>query len=117
MALSQLEGTPHLQQISGDAKIMPGIELILAPGHTTGLQAVAVNTVKGTAIVASDCAFVHESFQQDIPNSVITDLVAWMGSFDKLRAKASSIDMIFPGHDVRMLNNYPKVAEGITRLA
>ncbi len=105
-ALAQLGGTPRLQQIPGDAEIMPGIELILAPGHTTGLQAVAVNTVKGTAIVASDCAFVHESFEQDIPNSVITDLVAWMGSFDKLRAKASSIDLIFPGHDVRMFDGF-----------
>jgi len=115
-AISQMEGTPRLRLISGDAKIMPGIELMLTPGHTIGLQAVAVNTVKGTAIVASDCGFVRESFEQDIPNSVITDLVAWMGSFDKLRAKASSIDLIFPGHDVRMLNDSPKVAETVARL-
>ena len=95
---------------------MPGIQVILAPGHTIGLQAVAVNTSKGTAIVASDCSHVHENLVQDIPSCLITDLIAWMESFDKLRAKASSIDLIFPGHDVKMLTDFPKEAEGVTRL-
>ncbi len=114
--LAQLEGTPRLQRVSGDTKIMPGLEILLVPGHTIGLQAVAVNTPKGTAIVASDCAHIHESFVQDIPSCLITDMIVWMESFDKLRAKASSIDLIFPGHDVMMHNNFPKVAENITRL-
>jgi len=26
------------------------------------------------------------------------------------------IDLIFPGHDVLMYQNYPKVADGVTRL-
>ena len=75
-----------------------------------------MNTPKGTAIVASDCAHVHESFVTDIPSCLITDMIVWMESFDKVRAKASSIDLIFPGHDVKMLNDFPKVAENITRL-
>lgn len=115
-ALAELEGTSRLKRLSGDTKIMPGIEVLLAPGHTIGLQTVAVNTSKGTAIVASDCAHVHESFVTDIPSCLITDMIAWMKSFDKLRAKAASIDLIFPGHDVIMHNNFPKVAENVTRL-
>jgi glyoxylase-like metal-dependent hydrolase (beta-lactamase superfamily II) len=114
-ALAQLEGTPRMQLVSGDVQIMPGIQVILAPGHTIGLQAVEVNTSKGTAILASDCAHVHENLVQDTPSCLITDLIAWMESFDKLRAKASS-DLIFPGHDVKMLSDFPKVAEGVTRL-
>jgi hypothetical protein len=35
----------------------------------------------------------------------------------KLKRKASSIDLLFPGHDVKMLTQFPKVAEDITRLA
>jgi glyoxylase-like metal-dependent hydrolase (beta-lactamase superfamily II) len=111
-----LKGTNKLKLITGDQKIMPGIELLLAPGHTVGLQAVAVNTAKGTSIVASDCAHIARSFKEDNPSCLITDMVAWMESYDKLRAKASSIDLIFPGHDVMMLQNYPKVAEDVTRL-
>lgn len=116
-AIAELEGTPRLRILKGDTKIMPGIEVLLAPGHTAGLQAVAVNTLEGTAIIASDCAHIHESFTLDIPSCLITDLVLWMESFDKLRAKASSIDLIFPGHDVMMYNNFPRVAENVTRLA
>jgi hypothetical protein len=41
----------------------------------------------------------------------------WMETYDKVRAKASSVDLCFPGHDAGMLFNYPKVAEDVTRLA
>jgi len=114
--LAKLEGTKRLKLIRGDKKILPGIELLLAPGHTVGLQVVAVNTAKGTAIVGSDLAHLFSSYRTDIPSAIITDMIAWMKSFDKIRAKASSIDLIFPGHDPALLTNYPKVAEGVAQL-
>jgi hypothetical protein len=43
-------------------------------------------------------------------------MIAWMKSFDKIRAKASSLDLIFPGHDLILLTNYPKVAEDVVQL-
>jgi hypothetical protein len=81
------------------------------------LQTVRVNTEKGKAIVGSDAGHVFSAYQTDIPSALITDLVAWMKSYDKIRKKASSIDLIFPGHDTALLENYPKVAEDVTRLA
>jgi glyoxylase-like metal-dependent hydrolase (beta-lactamase superfamily II) len=114
--LAKLEGTKRLKLIRGDKKILPGVELLLAPGHTIGLQVVAVNTAKGTAIVGSDAGHLFSSFRTDIPSAIITDMIAWMKSFDKIRAKASSIDLIFPGHDLALLTNYPKVAEDVVRL-
>ena len=41
----------------------------------------------------------------------------WMQTYDKLRSKASSIDLIFPGHDPLMTSAYPRVKKDITRLA
>jgi glyoxylase-like metal-dependent hydrolase (beta-lactamase superfamily II) len=114
--LAKLEGTKRLKLIRGDKKILPGIELLLAPGHTIGLQVVAVNTAKGTAIVGSDLAHLFGSYRTDIPSAIITDMIAWMKSYDKIRAKASSIDLMFPGHDPALLTNYPKVAEGVAQL-
>jgi len=114
--LADLEGTSRLALVCGDQKILPGIELLLTPGHTIALQSVAVNTAKGTAILASDCAHIARSFKEYIPSCLIVDLIGWMGSYDKLRAKATSIDLMFPGHDVMMLQNFPKVAEDVTRL-
>jgi glyoxylase-like metal-dependent hydrolase (beta-lactamase superfamily II) len=115
--LARLEGTPRLQLVDGDQTILPGIELVLAPGHTPGLQAVRVRTARGWAILGSDCAHIFRNYAESTPSWYITDLVAWMHSYDKLRTLVSSPDLLFPGHDVRMLSDYPLVAEGISRLA
>ena len=114
--LAKQEGKKRLHLIRGDKKILPGIELLLAPGHTPGLQVIAVNTAKGTAIVGSDLAHMGSSYQTDFPSSIITDMITWMKSYDKVRPRASSPDLLFPGHDLALLENYPKVAEDVSRL-
>jgi glyoxylase-like metal-dependent hydrolase (beta-lactamase superfamily II) len=114
--LASIEGTNRLRLVKGDQEILPGITCILAPGHTVGLQAVAVTTAKGTAILGSDCAHIFRNYQEDWPSSLIVDLVAWMRTYEKLRERASSLDLIFPGHDVLMASNYPQVAKDITKL-
>jgi glyoxylase-like metal-dependent hydrolase (beta-lactamase superfamily II) len=113
---ADLEGTDRLVLLHGDQKIMPGIELLFSPGHTIGLQTVSVNTAKGTAIVASDCLHAHRAFKEDNTSILITDLIGWIESYDKLKAKATNIDLVFPGHDMALATNYPKVAEDVTRL-
>jgi glyoxylase-like metal-dependent hydrolase (beta-lactamase superfamily II) len=114
--LAGLKGKKRLRLIRGDKKIFPGIELLLCPGHTIGLQTLAVNTAKGKAVLGSDSAHIFSSYRTDIPSAIITDMIAWMKSYDKIRAKAASIDLIFPGHDLALLERYPKVAEDVTRL-
>ncbi len=116
-AMADLEGTDRLALICGDQKIMPGVELLLAPGHTPGLQAVAVNTAKGTAIVASDLAHIHRALEEDITGTIYMDLLACLASYDKIRAKAASLDLVFVGHDAKMYTDFPKVAADVTRLA
>jgi hypothetical protein len=39
-----------------------------------------------------------------------------MKSYDRIMPKASSKELIFPGHDPVLLKNYPKVAKDVTRL-
>ena len=114
--LSKLEGKKRLQLVRGDKNILPGIQVLLAPGHSPGLQAVAVNTARGTAILGSDLAHIFASYQDDFPSVIIVDLIAWMKSYDKVRAKVSSPDLLFPGHDIALLEKYPKVAEDVSRL-
>lgn len=114
--LARLEGTDRLVLIKGDQEVRPGIELLLAPGHSPGLQVVAVNTVKGIAILGSDCGHIFKNYEMEIPSCFIIDMVAWMKTYDKVKARVSSLDLLFPGHDMKMLTDYPKVAEDITRL-
>lgn len=114
--LTALEGTNRLSLFQGDRQVIPGIQCLLAPGHTVGLQAVAVDTAKGTAILGSDSAHVFRNYREDWPSALIVDLVGWMKTYDKLRAHASSPDLLFPGHDRLLLENYPEVAEDVARL-
>lgn len=115
--IASLEGTDRLQLLDGDTEILPGIECLFSPGHTPGLQSVAVNVKEGTAILGSDCGHLFRNYTEDWPTVLITDLVAWMETYDRLRARASSSKLLFPGHDPLMTEGYPSVGEGVTRLA
>ncbi len=114
--LASLEGTDRLVLLKGDKKILPGIKCLLSPGHTVALQAVAVHTTRGTAILGSDCAHIFRNYREDWPSALIVNLVEWMKTYDKLRSKASSIDLIFPGHDPIMSTHYPEITKDITKL-
>jgi glyoxylase-like metal-dependent hydrolase (beta-lactamase superfamily II) len=115
--LGELRGSDRLVLIDGDQEILPGIELLLTPGHTIALQSMAVKTAKGLAVLASDCAHIQKSFELDMPSGLITDMPAWLRSYTKLRNKVNgNIEMLFPGHDSKLLDDYPKVAEDVTQL-
>jgi glyoxylase-like metal-dependent hydrolase (beta-lactamase superfamily II) len=114
--LRALEGTERLVLLDGDREILPGITCLLASGHTPGQQAVVVDTAKGKAVIGSDCAHVFRNYELDWPSAFSMDLGACLRTFEKLRAHASSPELIFPGHDVLMHDAYPLVAEGVTRL-
>jgi glyoxylase-like metal-dependent hydrolase (beta-lactamase superfamily II) len=114
--LASLEGTQRLVLLKGDQQILPGIQCLLSPGHTVALQTVAVETARGTAVIGSDCAHVFRNYREDWPSALIVDLVGWMKTYDKLRRTASSPDLLFPGHDRLLLENYPAVAKDVTRL-
>ena len=115
-ATADLEGTDRLVFTCGDQKILPGIEVMLCPGHTPGLQTIAVNTAKGTAVVASDLVYLHKGFMMDLPSAVMVDMISWLKGYDTIRAKATSTELVFGGHDMVQVTDYPRVAEDITRL-
>ena len=109
-------GSDRLVVLDGDASIAPGVDLLLAPGHTHGLQVTRVPTAKGPAIVASDLAHVFRGLKEDTGSCFVMDMSAWIESFDKVKSRAA-LDLIFPGHDVQMAQGYPKAFEDVTRLA
>jgi glyoxylase-like metal-dependent hydrolase (beta-lactamase superfamily II) len=114
--IETIEKENRLTLVDGDRKILPGIECLLAPGHSVALQAAAVNTEKGLAILGSDCGHLFENYRQDWPSALIVDLPAWMKSYDKLKSKVTSPELLFPGHDPLMTQNYPEMEKGITKL-
>ncbi|MCI0527865.1 MAG: N-acyl homoserine lactonase family protein [Nitrospira sp.] len=114
--LVKLKEAGQVKIVDGAAHIAPGISIMLAPGHTPGLQVTLVNTARGIASISSDCGHLFRNFEEEIPSSIITDMVTWLESYRRIKGVVSSPDLIFPGHDALMISRYPNVAEGVSRL-
>lgn len=56
--------------IRGGTEILPGIELVLTPGHTGGSQAVVIQTAEGKAVLSGSCT-IRENYY---PPRWLTDL-------------------------------------------
>lgn len=52
----------RFQPVRGDTEIASGIKVLLTPGHTPGVQSVAIETAKGTAIITGFCC-ISETFE------------------------------------------------------
>lgn len=115
-ALRLIEDSGRMILIDGDEEILPGLECLSAPGHSVALQAVAVPTAKGSAILGSDCAHLFRNYTENWPSALIIDMVAWAKSLEKLKGRVSSPELLFPGHDPLLTSAYPYVAPGISRL-
>ena len=52
--------------VDGDKEIIPGIKVLLTPGHTYGGQSVQIETSKGKAIIAGLCSQMSTFTQTDL---------------------------------------------------
>lgn len=70
-----LDLVPRFRLVNGDFNVQEGVDLIFAPGHTQGHQAIAVNTAKGRAIIFGDAAYLYAGLAKRFPNQFY-DIVA-----------------------------------------
>lgn len=86
----------RVREVEEGTRLLPGVEVVDAPGHTAGTMAVTVATADGTAVISGD----------SIQNSTVAaqrrnSLVFWSNelatrTIEKLVGIA---DVIYPGHD------------------
>ncbi|MGD0276372.1 MAG: hypothetical protein ABSB79_10010 [Syntrophales bacterium] len=58
---------PRFKLVNGDYTLRDGINLIFAPGHTPGHQAVSINTSKGRAVYFGDCCCLYAGLAKRFP--------------------------------------------------
>lgn len=92
---------PKYREVSGDCEVLPGLRLMLTPGHTAGTQAVLVDTVLGRLALAGDTVPLYANWEQGVPNTIHSDLAACYRSMERLAREA---DVILPGHDPRVFD-------------
>jgi glyoxylase-like metal-dependent hydrolase (beta-lactamase superfamily II) len=84
--------------VDGDTIITPGIRVVLAPGHSAGMQCVVVDTRAGKYILGGDLITLFENWEAEphIPNGVFYDLNIMLGSLEKIDRLNG---IVLPGHD------------------
>jgi glyoxylase-like metal-dependent hydrolase (beta-lactamase superfamily II) len=99
------------QVIDGDHELLPGIKVLLTPGHSPGGQSVAVTTSAGVAIITGFCctnenflpqknqAWMTDVTPEVIPPGIHTDMLQAYESILRIRNLA---DIIIPFHDPHM---------------
>lgn len=83
--------------VEGDQEIVPGISVMLTPGHTPGGQSVVVNTGKGRAAITGFCCN-EQNFPTSgpvVPPGVHLDLIQ---AYESIRKVRDAADILIPLH-------------------
>jgi glyoxylase-like metal-dependent hydrolase (beta-lactamase superfamily II) len=105
--LCQANFDARIQWVDGSRDLRPGISVHLVGGHTAGMQVVAVQTVAGTVVLASDSTHFYENIHSDRPYSIVESVPGALDAFQAVRDLASGPDLIIPGHDPTVLDRFP----------
>ncbi|MEM1430448.1 MAG: N-acyl homoserine lactonase family protein [Pseudomonadota bacterium] len=97
----------------GDAALAPGLDLLHIGGHCAGLQALKVDTSRGPVVVASDAAVFYEGLEGGRPFPAAFHVGDELAGYARLLSVAGSADAVIPGHDVRVMERYPAVIDGV----
>jgi len=100
--LDLLLGTEY-EFVDGDCSIVPGVSVVLAPGHSTGMQCVVVETEGGKYILGGDLITLFENWEAEphIPNGIYYDLDLILESLEKINRIPGTV---LPGHDQEVFN-------------
>ena len=100
--------------IQGDQEILPGIEVILVPGHSAGTQAVSIETANGKAVISGFCAcketfypptprlqWAKDCLGQVVAPGIFVDAIKAYDAVLKIKGLA---DILLPMHDVAIFD-------------
>ena len=96
----------EFELVDGDCGVLPGVSVVLAPGHSTGMQCVVAETRGGKYILGGDLITLFENWEADppVPNGVYYDLGLIKQSLEKIRRIQGTV---LPGHDQEVFNRGP----------
>lgn len=97
----------RLRLADGDsAEVAPGIRVYTGGKHTYASQFVSVATAVGTAVIASDNAYLYENLEQQRPIAQTLDSLSNLAAQRRMFALASSPALVIPGHDPAVFTRF-----------
>jgi N-acyl homoserine lactone hydrolase len=104
---------PHIKWklLEGDEMIIPGLTVIMANGHTPGLQALIVELPKsGYYILGSDSSYLIENIEKNIPPASAWSPFNAQYSIKRLKAIQGLLGaQYFPSHDLGFYTDSVKI--------
>lgn len=89
----------RIVHVDGDYEVVPGVKLLLTPGHSKGSQCVLVETKEGRYLLTGDFISRIEGYEKQIPNGIINNLYEWTESYNKIHDLIDGSDKILPSHE------------------
>ena len=109
---------PHIKWrfLAGDEVIMPGLGVLLANGHSPGLQGLMVELPdSGFYLLGADSAYLCESIKEAIPPGNSWNPILAQYSIKRFKTLAAMLDApYFSGHDYDFYTKDVKIGEAYT---
>jgi N-acyl homoserine lactone hydrolase len=98
--------TSQFTIVRGDTEVAPGVEVLLLPGHTPGMQGVRVKTSEGYFVLASDLVSIYDNLGTGDDDWIVpgihVDVALSERSIERIRAMDATI---LPSHDWRVVEH------------
>ncbi len=117
IAVVQLNLQGRLGLIDGDGqRPLPGIACYTGGRHTYASQYLVVNSKSGRTVIASDNVYLYQNLEKHAAVAGALDIASNLAAQDRMRAQASDLKLIVPGHDPAVFTRFPTVAPGVVRI-
>jgi glyoxylase-like metal-dependent hydrolase (beta-lactamase superfamily II) len=118
--LARLYRAGRVTLVDGDAReIIPGITVYTGGRHTFASQYVGVVTAAGTAVLASDNAYLYTNLATHTPIGATFspgDTTMNRKALERMERIATSPRLIVPGHDPDVFVRFPAPGNGVARI-
>jgi glyoxylase-like metal-dependent hydrolase (beta-lactamase superfamily II) len=115
--LARLRAAGRVELVDGDAReILPGITVYTGGRHTFASQYVGVGTRAGTAIIASDNAYLYENLERGRPIAQTLDSTANLAAQARMKHLAGDPRLIVPGHDPAVFERFARPGNGVASI-
>ena len=115
--LRRLSDAGRVRLVDGDdQEILPGIRVYTGGKHTWASQFVGVRTAAGTAIIASDNAYLYENLARRRPIAQTLDSASNLGAQRRMLQLAGGERLVVPGHDPAVFTRFPAPGRGVARV-
>lgn len=103
--------------VNGDAQeILPGITVYTGGKHTFASQYAAINTRRGTVVIASDNAYLYENLEKHLAIAQTVDAESNLKAQTRMLQLAASPSLVVPGHDPAVFERFPSPGKGVARI-